>query len=320
MNNLLLEKIDLLRELLHVHDYSNFRSYKATERMQCIVATIDYILGLSEERKKYYLKLVTELYKAFSLCATTDIAKKYNVEIAFHKTIKSGIVKIIPEENRKKTLSQLDAQINQLISKSLVSNEVVDILSAVGLKYQNIAILSDEFLDEVRKLPQKNLAVELLNKLLSGKVKSIARKNLIQSKLFSEKLESSLKKYQNRTIETTQVILELIELAKQINQNLKSGVESGLSDDEIAFYDVIAYHKDAKEVLGDDTLYLIAKELTIAIKNEMSVDWCVRDSVQAKMRIMIRRLLAKYGYPPDKSKFAVEMVMEQARMMCEELN
>lgn len=316
-NQLLLEKLELIHELLHGHNYSDFASAKATKRMQAIVATVDYIIGLREERKKDYLKLVTELAKAFSLCATTDDAKLHNVEIAFHKAVKAGIIKMIPNADNKKTVSQLDTQINQLISRSLVSNEVVDILGAVGLNKQNIAILSDEFLEEVRRLPQKNLAVELLNKLLAGKVKSISRKNLIQSKRFSERLEASLKKYQNRTIETTQVILELIELAKQINAGLNKGSESGLTDDEIAFYDALADNESAQQVLGDENLRIIARELTKAIKNEMSVDWWVRESVQAKMRQVVRRLLVKYGYPPDKSKLAVDLVMQQARAMCD---
>ncbi|AUR52358.1 type I restriction endonuclease subunit R [Aquella oligotrophica] len=318
-SDLLIEKLDLIHELLHGCDYNGFRSDKATVRMQSIVATVDYVISLRDERKKDYLKLVTELAKAFSLCATTDIAAKHNLEVGFHKAVKAGIIKMIPEADKKKTGAQLDAQINQLISKSLVSNEVVDILGAVGLDKQNIAILSDEFLEEVRRMPHKNLAVELLNKLLAGKVKNIARKNLIQSKRFSEKLESSIKKYQNRTIETTQVILELIELAKQINEGINKGSETGLTDDEIAFYDALADNQSASEVLGDDTLRQIAKELTRAIKNEMSVDWWIRESVQAKMRQVVRRLLAKYGYPPDKSRLAVEQVMQQARAMCEEL-
>ena len=197
---------------------------------------------------------------------------------------------------------------------------MIDIFGYAGLDKQNIAILSDEFLEEVRALPQKNLAVELLNKLLAGKVKSIARKNMIQSRKFSERLEASLKKYQNRTVETTQVILELIELAKTINDGINKGTESGLTDDEIAFYDALADNNSAIDVLGGANLRIIARELTKAIKNEMSVDWWIRESVQAKMRQVIRRLLAKYGYPPDKSKIAIELVMQQARAMCENVN
>lgn len=318
--DLLLEKLDLIQEMLHGHDYSAYATDKASVRMNAVVATIDYVIGLRDNRKKDYLNLVTELAHAFSLCATTDIAKEHNLEIAFHKAVKAGIIKMIPDTNKKKTGAQLDAQINQLISKSLISDEVIDIFGYAGLDKQNIAILSDEFLEEVRALPQKNLAVELLNKLLAGKVKSIARKNMIQSRKFSERLEASLKKYQNRTVETTQVILELIELAKTINDGINKGTESGLTDDEIAFYDALADNNSAIDVLGGANLRIIARELTKAIKNEMSVDWWIRESVQAKMRQVIRRLLAKYGYPPDKSKIAIELVMQQARAMCENVN
>lgn len=316
VTDMVIEKLELIHELLYNHDYIGYQSDKASIRMQTIVATIDYVLGLRGNGKKDYLNLVTELSKAFSLCATTDGASIYNLEVGFHKAVKAGIIKMIPDD-KKKTTAQLDVRINQLISKSLVSDEVIDVLGAVGLKEQNIAILSDEFLDEIRNLPQKNLAIELLNRLLAGKVKSISRKNLVQSKKFSERLELSLKKYQNRTIETTQVILELIELAKSINEGVNKGAENGLSDEELAFYDALLENASAEDVLGNDNLRIIASELVKSIKSEMSVDWWIRESVQAKMRNEIRRLLARYGYPPDKSKLAIDLIMQQAKLMCE---
>lgn len=318
---IMLEKIDLIRELLHGHDYSKFFCVNGVpanpqDRMYAIVATIDFIIGLREERKKDYLKLVSELSKAYSLCATMPEAEKLSMEVGFYKGVKAGIIKLIPEENRKKTAAQLDTQINQLISKSITSDEVIDILGAVGLNKPNIAILSDEFLEEIRGMKQQNVAVELLNKLLTGKVKSFAKNNLVQSKKFSEKLYASLKKYQNRAIETTQVIMELIELAKQINDAHKRGHDMGLTDDELAFYDALAESESAREVMQDEILQLIAKDLTKTIKANMSVDWHVRESVQANMRMEIRRLLKKYGYPPDKSDAAIVSVMEQAKEMC----
>ncbi|TXH56068.1 MAG: type I restriction endonuclease subunit R [Bacteroidia bacterium] len=318
---IMLEKIDLIRELLHGHDYSKFFGNNGLpanpqDRMYAIVATIDFIIGLREERKKDYLKLVSELSKAYSLCATMPDAEKLSMEVGFYKGVKAGIIKLIPEENKKKTASQLDTQINQLISKSITSDEVIDILGAVELNKPNIAILSDEVLEEIRGMKQQNVAVELLNKLLTGKVKSFAKNNLVQSKKFSEKLYASLKKYQNRAIETTQVIMELIELAKQINYAHKRGHDMGLTDDELAFYDALAESESAREVMQDEILQLIAKDLTKTIKANMSVDWHVRESVQANMRMEIRRLLKKYGYPPDKSDAAIVSVMEQAKEMC----
>lgn len=312
----MLEKYDVIRDILHGHDYSKFLLGKASDRMQAIVETIDFVLGQGEEVKKDFLKYTTELSRAYSLCATTDVAQKLNIEIGFLKAVKTGIIKMIPDEQKKKTSTQLDAQINQLISKSIISEEVIDIFAEVGLQKPDIAILSDEFLEEVKGLNHKNLAVELLNRLLKGKVKAISRRNLIQSKKFSEMLEKTLLKYQNRAIETTQVILELIELAKEMNEAHKRGEEIGLNDDEVAFYDALSDSETAKDVLGDEILKRIAIDLTESIKRNMSVDWNLRDTVRAKMRMSIRRLLKKYGYPPDQQPKAVDTVMKQAELMC----
>jgi type I restriction enzyme R subunit len=312
----LLEKHDLIKELLHGHDYSKFFNGKPSEKMQAIVETMDFIIGLREDRKNDYIKLVTELARAYSLCATTDIAERLNIEVGFHKAVKASIVKVISEDNKKKTTAQLDSELNQLVSRSISSNEVVDILGSVGLNKPNIAILSDEFLEEVKGMKQKNLAVELLNRLLKGTIKGFSRRNLVQSKKFSELLEASIKKYQNRTIETTQVIMELIELAKEINEAEKRGESTGLTSDELAFYDALADNESAREIMGEDILKQIARDLTVSIKSSVSVDWAIRDSVQAKMKMTIKRLLKKYGYPPDKTLKAVDIVMEQTKLMC----
>jgi len=313
----LLEKCDLIKELLHGHDYSKFFTGKPSEKLQAIVETMDYIIELREERKNDYLKLVTEMARAYSLCATTDVAESLNLEVGFHKAVKAGLIKIISDDSKKKTPSQLDSELNQLISKAISSNEVIDILGSVGLSKPNIAILSDEFLEEVRNMKQKNLAVELLNRLLKGNIKTFSRRNLVQSKKFSELLEASIRKYQNRAIETTQVIMELIELAKKISEAEKRGEKTGLSPDELAFYDALAENESAREVMGDEILMQIARDLTTSIKNNISVDWAIRESVQAKMKMTIKRLLKKYGYPPDKTAKAVDIVMEQTKLMCQ---
>lgn len=312
----LLEKHDLIKELLHGHDYKKFFTGKPSEKMQAIIETMDFIIELRENRKNDYIKLVTELSRAYSLCATTDIAERLNIEIGFHKAVKASLVKIIGDDNKKKTTAQLDLELNQLISRSISSNEVVDILGSVGLSNPNIGILSDEFLKEVRGMKQKNLAVELLNRLLKGNIKSFAKRNLVQSKKFSELLEAAIKKYQNRAIETTQIIMELIALAKEIAEAEKRGESTGLTADELAFYDALADNESAKEILGEDILKQIARDLTTSIKNNISVDWAIRESVQAKMKMTIKRLLKKYGYPPDKTSKAVDIVMEQTKLMC----
>jgi len=316
-SQILLEKHDLIKELLHGHDYSKFFTGKPNEKMQAIVETMDYIIGLREDRKNDYIKLVTEMARAYSLCATTDIAESLNLEVGFHKAVKASLVKMIADDGKKKTTSQLDNELNQLISKAISSNEVIDILGSVGLSKPNIAILSDEFLEEVKGMKQKNLAVELLNRLLKGNIKTFSKRNLVQSKKFSELLEAAIRKYQNRAIETTQVIMELIELAKKITEAEKRGESTGLTPDELAFYDALAENESAREVMGDEILVQIARDLTTSIKKNISVDWAIRESVQAKMKMTIKRLLKKYGYPPDKTAKAVDIVMEQTKLMCQ---
>ncbi|WP_203289385.1 type I restriction endonuclease subunit R [Metabacillus sp. cB07] len=313
--DLMLEKFELIQSMLYKHDYGHFDSEKPTERMKAIIETVDFVIGLGEEQKKLFLGLVTELAKAFALCSTEDEAQELNAEIGFFKAVKSGIIKLLPDEAKKKTSSQLDAQINQLISKSVISDEVVDIYSSLGLENPDISILSDQFLADVRALPQKNLAVELLNRLLQGKVKNVQRTNLVQAKKFSDLLSNAINKYNKRAIETSKVIEELIKLAKEMNDSYKRGEEKGLIKEEIAFYDALASHHTAEEVMGDDILKAIAHELSKAIKENMSIDWNLRESARAKMRITVRRLLKKYGYPPDLQKMAVETVVQQAELM-----
>ncbi|WP_429845136.1 type I restriction endonuclease subunit R [Brevibacillus sp. FIR094] len=313
----MLERIQLIREQLHGHDFSKFKSEKASERMKAIVETVDYVLGLGDQGKRNFVNWTTELAKAYALCATTEAAELVNLEISFYKAVKSGIVKIITTENKKKTSNELDTELNQLISKSVMSDEVVDILEAVGLQKPNIAILSNEFLEHVRGLKQKNLAVELLRRLLQGKVKSVSRTSIVQSKKFSEMLEEAIRKYNNRTIETTQVIEELIQMAKEMNAAVKRGEDLGLIKEEVAFYDALASNETAKELMGDLVLKQIAHELTQAIKSNIKVDWTLRENVRAQMRITVKRLLKKYGYPPDLEKMAIDLVLQQAELMAQ---
>lgn len=320
--DVLLEKYELIQSMLYRHDYSHFNSDRPTERMKAIIETVDFVIGLGEgeEEKKNFLRVVTELSKAFALCSTEADAQELNAEIGFLKAVKSGIIKFLPEERKKKTAAQLDAQINQLISKSVISEEVVDIYDSLGIENPDISILSDQFLADVRALPHKNLAVELLNRLLQGKVKSVQRTNLIQAEKFSDLLTNAINKYNKRAIETSKVIEELIELAKEMNDSYKQGEEKGLIKEEIAFYDALASHETAEEVMGDDILKAIAHELSKAIKANMSIDWNPRESARAKMRITVRRLLKKYGYPPDLQKMAVETVVKQAELMAGNLD
>ena len=212
---------------------------------------------------------------------------------------------------------QIEYEIGQLVSKSVISEEVVDIFASVGLNKPDISILSDEFLEEVKGLPQKNLALELLRRLLDGKIKSIAKKNVVQAKKFSEMLEASVIQYEKRSLETVEVIKALVDMAKDMNELHKRGEKLGLSDDELAFYDAISSNESARDFYENDVLKQFAKELTISIKNNIKVDWDVRESVRAQMRITVKRLLRKYKYPPDKQATAVDLIIEQAEKMCE---
>ena len=300
--DLMLEKYEQIQGILHGLDYSSYISGSASERMACIVSGVDFVLGKPEDEKKEFLNLVVEIGKAYALCSTSEQAQAINVEISYFKAIKSGIIKILPRDKRKKTKDQIEYEIGQLVSKSVISEEVVDIFASVGLNKPDISILSDEFLEEVKGLPQKNLALELLRRLLDGKIKAIAKKNVVQAKKFSEMLEASVIQYEKRSLETVEVIKALVDMAKDMNELHKRGEKLGLSDDELAFYDAISSNESARDFYENDVLKQIAKELTISIKNNIKVDWDVRESVRAQMRITVKRLLRKYKYPPDKQE------------------
>ncbi len=316
--DLMLEKYEQIQRVLHGLDYSSYLTGTSSERIQCIIKGVDFVLGRDEGDKKEFLNLVAEIGKAYALCSTSDAALQINIEISYFKAVKSGIIKILPKDKPRKTRDQIEYEISQLVSKSVISEEVVDILASVGLNKPDISILSDEFLEEVKGLPQKNLALELLRRLLDGKIKSIAKNNVVQAKKFSEMLEASVNQYEKRSLETAEVIKALVDMAKDMNNIHKRGAELGLSDYELAFYDAISSNESAKEFYENDILKQIAKELTISIKSNIKVDWDIRESVRAQMRITIKRLLRKYKYPPDKQPTAVELIIEQAEKMCEE--
>jgi type I restriction enzyme R subunit len=215
----------------------------------------------------------------------------------------------------RKTDEELEQAIRQIISKAVVSDEVVDIFDAAGLKKPDISILSDEFLAEVRGMPQRNLAVELLQKLLKGEIKTRQRRNVVQARSFADLLEQAIRKYQNRAIETAQVIEELIQLAKVMRAANARGEELGLSDDEVAFYDALETNDSAVKVLGDETLRTIARELVETVRRNVTIDWTLRENVRAQLRVLVKRILRKYGYPPDKQEKATQTVLEQAEVL-----
>jgi type I restriction enzyme R subunit len=225
------------------------------------------------------------------------------------------LIKHITDDRKPPEL--LDHAIRQIVSKALVSDEIIDIFAAAGLKKPDISILSDEFLAEIRGMPQRNLAVELLRKLLVGEIKTRSQRNVVQARSFTELLERSIRRYQNRAVETAQVIEELIGLAKDMHAANARGEELGLSEDELAFYDALETNDSAVKVLGEPTLKTIARELVATVRKNVTIDWTLRQNVRAQLRVLVKRILRKYGYPPDKQEKATQTVLEQAALLSE---
>lgn len=262
------------------------------------------------------LRTVTELSQAFALAVPHEEALRIRDDVGFFQAVRAVLAKGTPGERR--TDEELEHAIRQIVSKAIVSDEVVDILAAAGLKKPDISILSDEFLAEVRGMPQRNLAVELLQKLLKGELRTRSRRNLVHARSFADLLEQAIRKYQNRAIETAQVIEELIQLAKDMRAAEARGESLGLSEDELAFYDALETNDSAVKVLGDETLRTIARELVATVRKNVTIDWTIRDNVRAQLRVLVKRILRKYGYPPDKQEKATQTVLEQAALLSAE--
>ncbi len=307
----LAEKLDILRGLLHGYDYSDF----LTASHKRLAGAADHVLG-QKDGKKRFADTALAMSKAFTLCCTLDEAKSVREEVAFLQAVKVILTKK-DISRKKKTDEERELAIRQIIGSAVVSEDVVDVFDAVGLDKPNIGILDDEFLAEVKNLPERNLAVELLERLLEGEIKSRFAGNLVQEKKFSELLTNVIKRYQNRAIETAQVIEELIEMAKKFRAAAHRGEELGLTEDEVRFYDALADNESAVRELSDETLKKIAHELTENLRQNITVDWSARESVRAKLRLMVRRILRKYKYPPDQQDLAVELVLRQAEALGE---
>ncbi|MEG0936425.1 type I restriction endonuclease subunit R [Comamonas sp.] len=315
----MLEKLDVLKALLHGYDWSNFR----TGGHKTLAGAGDHVLGLppsrpGEERdgKKRFADNALALGQAFSLCCTLDEAKALRDEVAFMQAVKVLLTK--RDISKKKQDDQAkDAAVRQIINKALVSEQVVDIFSAVGLDKPNIGLLDDDFLAQVKNLPQRNLAVELLERLLEGEIKSRFATNVVQQKKFSELLSNVVTRYQNRSIEAAQVMEELVEMAKKFRAAAQRGELLGLSEDEVKFYEALIENESAVRELKDEILKKIAQELTDNLRKNVTVDWAERESVRARLRLMVKRVLKKYKYPPDLAENAVELVLEQAKALGE---
>ncbi|WP_130804380.1 type I restriction endonuclease subunit R [Acinetobacter ihumii] len=284
-----------------------------TQAHRLIIPAANYVLSLKDGKKRF-LDLVLAINKAFSLCSTLDEAKNLHKEIAFYSAIKAVISKHTSVD-RKLSQAEKDSTLKQILDNAVIADGVTDVFAMCGLDKPNIGLLSDEFLEDVRQMPYRNLAVELLEKLLNDGIKAKTRNNVVQEKRFSDRLQETLRKYNNRAIETSQVIEELIQMAKEFQAEMQREASLGLNPDEIAFYDALANNESAVRELGDDTLKQIAREITEKLRKSTTVDWQVRDSVRAQLKILVRRTLQRWKYPPDKAAEAIELVMKQAETL-----
>lgn len=284
-----------------------------TQAHRLIIPAANYVLSLKDGKKRF-LDLVLAINKAFSLCSTLDEAKNLHKEIAFYSAIKAVISKHTSVD-RKLSQVEKDSTLKQILDNAVIADGVTDVFAMCGLDKPNIGLLSDEFLEDVRQMPYRNLAVELLEKLLNDGIKAKTRNNVVQEKRFSDRLQETLRKYNNRAIETSQVIEELIQMAKEFQAEIQREAALGLNPDEIAFYDALANNESAVRELGDDTLKQIAREITEKLRKSTTVDWQVRDSVRAQLKILVRRTLQRWKYPPDKAAEAIELVMKQAEQL-----
>ncbi len=311
----MLEKYGVVRDMMHGFDWDTWLSGKPVERLALIPAGQEYVLQ-QQDGKKRFVQLVTDLSRAFALCAASDAATEIRDDISFFQAIQAALNK--QSTNSQRTPEQIDAAIRQLVSKAITTEgQVIDVFTAAGLPKPDVSILSEKFLAEVRGLKHKNVAAELLEKLLKDELKVRSKRNLVQSQLFSEKLQKTLNAYHNRAIATQEVIEELIKLAKEIDAASKRGENLGLSDDEVAFYDALAANESALEAMGDDKLKVIAAELITQVRKSVTIDWTLREGARAKIRVMVKRILNKYGYPPDMQEEAVKLVLAQAEVLCE---
>ena len=312
--SLMLEKYEICQGLFHGFDWLHWTSGTPQQRLTLLPLAQEHILS-QDDGKNRLLRSVTDLSKAFALAVPHETALSIRDDVAFFQAVRAVLAKSTSGD--KKTNEELDHAIRQIVSNAVASDEVIDIFEAAGLKKPDISILSDEFLVEVKGMPQRNLAVELLQKLLKGEISSRRRKNVVQARSFAEMLEQALRRYQNRAIETAQVIEELIALARQMREAHARGDELGLNEDELAFYDALETNDSAVKVLGDDVLKTIARELADTVRKNVTIDWTMRDSVRAQLRVLVKRILRKYGYPPDKQEKATQIVLEQTEVLSE---
>lgn len=311
----MLEKYEICCDLFHGFNRKKWVDGTPEERLALLPSAQEHILAMPDGKERF-VKAVNELSKAFALAVPHEEALRIRDDVGFFQAVRSVLLKSAPGE--RKSDEELNYAIRQIVTRAIVPEGVVDIFAAAGLKKPNISILSDEFLSEVRAMPHKNLAVELLRKLLTGEIKTRARKNVVQARSFAAMLEQAIRRYQNRAIQAAQVIEELIALAKEMRQASERPEQLGLTEEELAFYDALAMNGSVEKVLDDEKLCNLAREITAAVRANVSIDWMMRENARARLRVIVKRILRKYGYPPEKQDTAAKTVIEQAEGLSED--
>jgi type I restriction enzyme R subunit len=321
----LVEKHEIVRSMFYGFGYENGLSGTPRKRLVVLAEAIEWILSSQHDAaarettddgkrraNRRYQDAVLSLSKAYALASASDEARAIRDEVGFFQTVRAALVK---SSDIGSSSGSQDFAIQQVLDRAVVSTEIIDILAAVGIKSPDISILSDEFLAEVQQMERKNLALESLRKLLNDEIRSRTRTNVVETQRFSERLETAIARYHTNAIGTVEVLQELIDLAKDVRTALRRGEEEGLSADEIAFYDALAESKSAAELMGNDALKVIAHELLVGLKGNVTVDWAHRESARARMRVLVKRILRKHGYPPDFQDAAVQTVLRQAEAL-----
>jgi len=312
---LMQEKYEICCGILHGFDWSDWISGDPQARIGLLPAAQEQVLSRVNGKERF-IQAVRDLTRAFALATPHEEAIKIRDDVAFFQAVQAALTKRAPGEMRPE--DELDHAVRQIIARAVAPAGVIDIFTAAGLQKPDISILSDEFLAEVRGMPQRNLAVETLQKLLKGEISTRQRKNVVQARSFAEMLEQTIRRYQNRAIEAAQVIEELISLARDMREADARGKKLGLSEEELAFYDALETNDSAVKVLGDETLRTIARELVKTVRSNVTIDWTIRENVRAQLRVLVKRILRKHGYPPDRQEKATQTVLEQAELLSAE--
>ena len=312
----MLEKYDVVAAMFGKFDYRQYSRADAGEKMTLILEAEEYILGLADGKERFTREVVL-LSKAFALSVPDLRAMEIKAEVGFFQAVKARLTKF-ERDGGSGGGAEMETAIRQIVDRAVVVDGVIDIFDAAGIRKPDISILSDDFLEEIRGMKRRNLALELLKKIIADEIHTRTRKNLVQSRRFSEMLEGAIKRYKNNLLTAAQVIEELILIAKEIRTSDERAVGMGLSEDEVAFYDALAMNESAKTVMSDDTLRKLAQALVEHVKRNTSIDWTIKESARAKLRTIVKRLLKRYGYPPDEQKLATDRILEQSELMADE--